>query len=114
MIAFLMKAANVAAVFALSLLVWAWRMLFSPLVGPACRYEPTCSAYALEALRRHGAFGGALLTLRRLARCHPWGSAGYDPVPEAAGPKAESCQHCHLSAGPLAARAQANPATEPR
>ena len=47
-----------------------------------CRYDPTCSAYALEALERHGAARGTWLTLRRLLRCHPWGGVGWDPVPD--------------------------------
>ena len=49
---------------------------------PTCCYDPTCSAYALEALERHGAVRGAWLTLRRLLRCHPWGGVGWDPVPD--------------------------------
>ena len=57
-----------------------YQILLSPLVGGACRFTPSCSAYALEALERHGARRGTWLALRRLARCHPWGSAGYDPV----------------------------------
>lgn len=48
---------------------------------PTCRYMPSCSAYALEALQKHGAVRGAWLTVRRLVRCHPWGSMGWDPVP---------------------------------
>ena len=56
--------------------------MFSPLVGRNCRYDPTCSAYALEALRRHGGLKGGWLTLRRLARCHPWGGMGVDDVPD--------------------------------
>ena len=59
-----------------------YRLLFSPWIGHGCRFQPTCSAYALEALERHGALTGGWLTLRRLSRCHPWGSSGYDPVPE--------------------------------
>ncbi len=59
----------------------AYRLLLSPWVGHGCRFQPTCSAYALEALERHGAFKGTLLTVRRIGRCHPAGGAGYDPVP---------------------------------
>ncbi len=58
----------------------------SPWLPASCRYHPTCSAYAVEALKRHGAVRGSWLTLRRLGRCHPWGGHGYDPVPGAAGP----------------------------
>lgn len=58
-----------------------YRLLLSPLLGTACRFAPTCSAYAAEALERHGAAKGGLLALRRLLRCHPWGGSGYDPVP---------------------------------
>lgn len=65
----------------LALPVRAYRLLFSPWVGHNCRYQPTCSAYALEALARHGALRGGWLTLRRIGRCHPWGGSGYDPVP---------------------------------
>ncbi len=61
--------------------VRAYRLIFSPWVGHNCRYQPTCSAYALEALEKHGGIKGSLLTLRRIGRCHPWGSSGYDPVP---------------------------------
>lgn len=63
--------------------VRAYRLLLSPWVGHGCRFQPTCSAYSLEALARHGAIKGSWLTLRRLCRCHPWGSSGYDPVPGA-------------------------------
>lgn len=65
-------------------LVQAYRLLLSPWLGSGCRFEPTCSAYALEALNRHGALAGTGLTLRRLARCHPWCAGGCDPVPEQA------------------------------
>jgi len=63
-------------------LVRAYRLLLSPSLGSACRFEPTCSAYALQSLERHGAMGGSYLTLRRLVRCHPWCDGGNDPVPE--------------------------------
>jgi putative membrane protein insertion efficiency factor len=66
----------------LSLPVRAYRLLFSPWVGFHCRYQPTCSAYALEALERHGALKGGWLTLRRIGRCHPWGRSGIDNVPD--------------------------------
>jgi putative membrane protein insertion efficiency factor len=59
-----------------------YRLLFSPWVGHGCRYHPTCSAYSLEALEKHGAFKGTWLTLRRIARCHPWGGSGVDNVPD--------------------------------
>ena len=59
-----------------------YRATFSPSVGHSCRYQPTCSAYALEALAAHGGLRGGWLTLRRIARCHPFGAAGYDPVPD--------------------------------
>ncbi len=67
----------------LSLPVRAYRLVLSPYVGHGCRYQPTCSVYALDALERHGAFKGGWLAIRRIGRCHPWGGSGYDPVPGA-------------------------------
>ena len=67
----------------LSLPIKAYRLILSPWVGHNCRYQPTCSCYALEALEKHGAARGGYLAVRRLARCHPFGSSGYDPVPPA-------------------------------
>lgn len=61
--------------------VWVYRLCISPMLPRSCRFTPTCSAYAIEALRRHGPFKGLWLTVRRLSRCHPWGGSGYDPVP---------------------------------
>ena len=63
------------------LLVRFYQLCISPLTPPACRDTPTCSQYALEALRRYGPLKGLWLTIKRLARCHPWGGSGYDPVP---------------------------------
>ncbi len=62
--------------------VRAYRLLLSPWLGLNCRYQPTCSAYALEALEKHGAIRGAWLAIRRIVRCHPGGGSGYDPVPD--------------------------------
>jgi len=65
----------------LALPVRAYRLVFSPWVGSNCRYQPTCSAYALEALHIHGGLRGSWLAAKRIARCHPFGGEGYDPVP---------------------------------
>lgn len=62
-------------------LVKVYRLFFSPWLGSSCRFEPTCSAYSLQAFERHGAAAGAYLTLARLGRCHPWCAGGSDPVP---------------------------------
>lgn len=65
----------------LSLPIHFYRGAISPLFPPSCRFMPTCSQYALEALRKHGAIKGTRLAIRRIFRCHPWGGGGYDPVP---------------------------------
>ena len=62
-------------------LVWIYRTLISPLLPPTCRYQPTCSAYALEAIQIHGGLKGAWLAIKRISSCHPWGGSGFDPVP---------------------------------
>ena len=62
-------------------IVRAYQYLLSPWWGSQCRFTPTCSHYAIEALERHGALAGAWLAVRRILRCHPWSAGGYDPVP---------------------------------
>jgi len=74
---------------ALQGLIRLYQLLISPLLPPGCRYLPSCSEYAAEAIERHGAARGSWLALKRLLRCHPWGGSGYDPVPPAA------CPHRH-------------------
>ena len=78
----ILRAGGVAA---LSAPIRLYRALISPMLPPSCRFTPTCSAYALEALHKHGPVRGSLLALRRLSRCHPitllGGSSGFDPVP---------------------------------
>lgn len=70
-------------------LIRLYQLLVSPLLLPSCRYLPSCSEYAADAIAQHGAARGSLLAARRLLRCHPWGGSGYDPVP---GPHA--CGDC--------------------
>ena len=65
----------------LILIARGWQLGPSLLLPPSCRYSPSCSAYAIEALRRYGAAKGGWLAVKRIARCHPWGGHGYDPVP---------------------------------
>jgi uncharacterized protein len=67
---------------ALQIAVRLYQLLVSPLLPPSCRFLPSCSEYAAEAIQRHGALRGVGLALYRLARCHPWGGSGYDPVPQ--------------------------------
>ncbi|MEE2732208.1 MAG: membrane protein insertion efficiency factor YidD [Pseudomonadota bacterium] len=68
-----------------------YQLAISPLMPPHCRFEPSCSTYAQEAIQRYGFARGSLLTLRRLSKCHPWGPGGYDPVPDANGH--QGCNH---------------------
>lgn len=65
----------------LILLVKLYQYAISPMLGRSCRFHPTCSEYAVEALQRHGAFKGLWLAVRRIGRCHPWHPGGFDPVP---------------------------------
>jgi uncharacterized protein len=66
---------------ALIALVRFYQRFVSPAFGPSCRYQPTCSAYALTAIERYGALRGSWMSLKRIGRCHPWHPGGYDPVP---------------------------------
>ena len=69
------------SIFPFLLLIRIYQSLISPILGPSCRFTPTCSQYAKEALKKHGLFKGLYLTLKRLSSCHPWGKSGHDPVP---------------------------------
>jgi hypothetical protein len=66
----------------LTALIRTYRYLISPMLGPNCRFYPSCSCYAEEAVQMHGALRGTYLATRRILRCHPWHSGGYDPVPQ--------------------------------
>lgn len=70
------------------ILIRLYQWTVSPMLGPACRFHPTCSQYALEAIRRFGVLRGSWLALRRIGRCHPWHPGGEDPVPHSTGPAA--------------------------
>ena len=78
----MLKALGTLLAWPLLALVWLYRILISPWLGNNCRYEPSCSKFALEALRKHGAFRGTWFAAKRIGRCHPWGGSGYDPVPD--------------------------------
>jgi len=77
-----------------------YQLFISPLTPGYCRYWPSCSAYGMTAIARHGALKGGWLTLRRILRCHPWGGWGFDPVPDRAGKRA--CGHSHAPDAELA------------
>lgn len=79
----MLKALGQLLAWPLLALVCLYRYTISPFLGNNCRYQPTCSQYAIEALREHGAFRGAWLAAKRISKCHPWGGSGYDPVPGA-------------------------------
>ena len=70
-----------------------YQWTLSAITGPTCRFEPTCSAYTEQAVRRHGPIGGLWLGLKRLARCHPWSPGGEDPVPETFGKRHDHVTH---------------------
>ncbi|MDI9258209.1 membrane protein insertion efficiency factor YidD [Flavobacterium sedimenticola] len=75
------------AIAPLLLVIWFYKIVLSPLWPATCRFQPTCSTYFIEALKVHGLFYGSYLGIRRIARCHPWGKSGYDPVPD------KKCSH---------------------
>jgi putative membrane protein insertion efficiency factor len=77
---------------ALIVLIRFYQVAISPWTPAACRYHPTCSQYALEAVRRHGGLRGGWMAVRRIGRCHPWGGSGYDPVPPVTGGSGPSPQ----------------------
>jgi uncharacterized protein len=79
----------------LRFLIRAYQLGISPLLGARCRFYPSCSQYALEAVSRHGSFKGSWLAMRRLARCHPFHAGGYDPVPIDARSNAAQACHAH-------------------
>jgi len=76
-----------------NLLVRFYQLFLSPLLPPSCRYLPTCSCYAAEAIATHGAIKGTWLAVKRIGRCHPWGGDGFDPVPPR--PHRSICTHGH-------------------
>lgn len=75
------------------LLLKGYRYLVSPLLGPSCRFYPSCTSYAIEAVQGHGILRGLWLAGRRLSRCHPWHSGGFDPVPGTKGNVHTGCEH---------------------
>jgi uncharacterized protein len=67
--------------FVLKIFIRAYQLVLSPLIGPSCRFYPSCSQYGIEAIDTHGALRGTWLTIKRISRCHPWHEGGFDPVP---------------------------------
>ena len=102
-----MKAVMRLGSFVLLALIRGYQLLVSPFFPPSCRYFPSCSEYARQAVVRHGPLSGGWLAVTRLARCHPWGGLGYDPVPEGSpkflGPKflgrGHTCPHLDHQSG---------------
>lgn len=77
----------------LVIFVRAYQLGISPLLGPRCRFYPSCSHYAIESLRTHGPVKGSWLTIKRIGRCHPWHPGGHDPVPSVVGSKVQDTHH---------------------
>ncbi|MBP8790975.1 MAG: membrane protein insertion efficiency factor YidD [Breznakibacter sp.] len=80
-ILFLLGAIKKGLIIILIIPVKIYQLSISPLLPNSCRYTPTCSSYAIEALKKHGPIKGLILTIKRVSKCHPWGGHGYDPVP---------------------------------
>jgi len=80
----LSRTPNAAAGLVMRAAIRAYQLTIAPILPPSCRFEPSCSHYAAEAIARHGPWRGVALGLHRLLRCHPWGGSGYDPVPDPA------------------------------
>ncbi len=78
---------NKIVTFPLIFLIRGYQIIISPMIGSNCRFMPTCSEYAMESLRTHGLIKGIFLTIKRVGKCHPWGSHGYDPIPRKMGKK---------------------------
>jgi putative membrane protein insertion efficiency factor len=76
-----MKQINKILSFPFIVLIRIYQVVLSPILGPKCRFTPTCSQYGLEAFKKYGPFKGGWLTIKRIGRCHPWGGHGHDPVP---------------------------------
>jgi putative membrane protein insertion efficiency factor len=76
-----MKKINICMGYIFIGLIKIYQYTISPLLGPACRFQPSCSQYGIEAFKKYGLFKGFFLTIKRVARCHPWGGHGHDPVP---------------------------------
>ena len=72
---------NKILTFPLLLVIRGYQIIFSPILGSNCRFMPTCSEYAMESLKAYGLIKGTFLTIKRIGKCHPWGSHGYDPIP---------------------------------
>ena len=73
---------NKVIIFPLLIIIKAYQVILSPILGNNCRFLPTCSEYAIESLKSYGLIKGIFLTVKRIGKCHPWGSSGYDPVPD--------------------------------
>lgn len=96
--AWLIRMLTMPLTWAMVALVQLYRYTLGSMIPPSCRFEPSCSSYALEALRRHGPLAGGYLVAWRLVRCNPWGGAGYDPVPEKLF-ESSACGHARAPAG---------------